>query len=185
MADDFTNNITIISMIITISMAIGTFIMAWYTRKSAEEMNLTRKESNNAHIVIYFKSKGIKLNLIIKNIGKTTAKNVQIKTDPIIRNSKDHTYNSLMEDIPSFPPGFELTTYFDISRNYFKKFKEWKKYDVSISFTNIYGEKIKEDYTLDLNYLNDIHSLTSEKDSVESSLYNIKGELKKINKNLK
>lgn len=35
MADAFTNSITIISMIITFSMAVGTFIMAYYTRKSA------------------------------------------------------------------------------------------------------------------------------------------------------
>lgn len=169
MADDFTNSITIISMIITFSMAVGTFIMDYYTRKSAAEMNLTWKESNNVHIVIYFKLTDPNLKLVIKNIGKTTAKNVQIKSNPKIENSKGNTYDSLMKDIPSFPPGFELVTYFDMTHAYFSKFKEWKKYDLTVTFDNIYDETITESYKLDLNFLKDLNTLSSESDSFETS----------------
>lgn len=67
---------------------------------------------------------------------------------------------------------------------YFNKFKEWKKYDLTVTFDNIYDEKITESYTLDLNFLKDLHTLGSESDSCETSLYRIKEELSKINSKL-
>jgi len=180
-----TNELNIILIIANLSLAVGTFLMAFYTRKSAQEMNLTRKESNKAHVIIHFKHRGPIIHLVVKNIGKTPAKNVTIRSDPQIKNSRGRTFNSLLEGvIPSFPPGFEITTFFDISNAYFNKHNSVKKYNVTINFINIYNEEIEEEYVLDLGYLQDTSYLTSESDDFETSLYNIKEELKKINNKL-
>lgn len=69
--------------------------------------------------------------------------------------------------------------------NYLKKEDNPVKYKFSITFTNIYNDKIKREYISDLSYIKSVSYLTSESDSVEMSLTKIKDELKDTNKYLK
>lgn len=164
---------------ITLALALGTCIMAFYTRKSAAEMSKTRKETNAANIIIYFKQKGHKLNLIIKNVGKTTAKNVEIKSEPSIENSQGIIFDRFIEKITTFPPEFEIVSFFDMTPDYLEKFPDGTKHQVSITFNNIYGETIVEEYILDLSYVKGVMFLGNEADDIETTLFNIKEILKK------
>lgn len=58
-----------LSEISNFSMAIATVIMVFYTKKSIDEMKISRKEANKANIVFYVEQKEHNLNFIIKNIG--------------------------------------------------------------------------------------------------------------------
>lgn len=69
--------------------------------------------------------------------------------------------------------------------NYLKKEDNPVKYKFIITFSNIYNDKIKREYTSDLSYIKSVSYLTSESDSVEMSLTKIKDEFKKTNDFLK
>lgn len=81
MIELITNNLTAIS---NFAMAIATVVMAYYSKKSIDEMKISRKEANKANIVLYVEQKELHLNFIIKNIGNTMAKDVKIRSNPEI-----------------------------------------------------------------------------------------------------
>ena len=74
-----------LSEISNFSMAIATVIMALYSKKSIDEMKISRKEANKANIVFYVELKERHLNFVIKNTGKTTAYDVKIRSNPKFR----------------------------------------------------------------------------------------------------
>lgn len=76
MIEFITNNFTTISNFV---MAIATFLMVYYSKKSIDEMKLTREKSNSAEVIVYFKVDTHRMYLIIENVGNTVAKNVNIK----------------------------------------------------------------------------------------------------------
>lgn len=92
MIEFLTNNFTTIS---NFAMAIATVVMAYYSKKSIDEIKLTRIETNSAEVVTYFEIDAHRMYLVIENVGNTTAKNVKIEFKPELKNSRRREYNIL------------------------------------------------------------------------------------------
>ena len=75
------------------AMAVATAIMVYYSKKSIDEMKISRKEANKANIVFYVEQKQMNLNFCIKNIGKTIAHDVKIRSTPEFRYDKKGEFN--------------------------------------------------------------------------------------------
>lgn len=172
-----------LSEISNFSMAIATVIMVFYTKKSIDEMKISRKEANKANIVFYVEQKEHNLNFIIKNIGHTMAHNVKIRFNPEFKTDEPEKFNfdSIFKNIiPSFPPGFEIKCSFN-DTIYLLNEEENLRYDVYISFIDIYGEIIEEKFIIDFSYLNGLFLKVP--NDIDSSLHNINNNLDKLVKN--
>lgn len=176
--------IDIILTIVTGFMAVATYKMAQSTNESVEEMKKTRVEANSAEVIMYFNVENNRMYLIVENIGNTVAKDISIEVEPELKDSHNKDYENLKE-ISFLPPNYQIKAFFDMRFNYLKKEDNPVKYKFSITFTNIYNDKIKREYISDLSYIKSVSYLTSESDSVEMSLTKIKDELKDTNKYLK
>lgn len=175
--------IDIILTIVTTAMAYATFNMANSTKKSVDEMKLTREETNSAEVLMYFEIDAHRMYLVIENVGKTIAKDVKIKFEPELKNSHGNEYSELKE-ISYLPPNYKIKTFFDMTHSYYGKYKEYPHVKFFINYTNIYNKSIVREYESDLHYLNDVGFLGSESETVEMSLYKIKEEFQKTNKKL-
>lgn len=181
MIEFITNNFIAIS---NFAMAIATALMAYYSKKSIDEMKISRKEANKANIVFYVEQKEFNLNFIIKNIGNTMAKDVKIRSDPEFKYDAEGEFNfdSIFKSvIPSFPPGFEIKFSFNDTL-YLLNEEENLIYNIYISFKDIYDETIEEEFIIDFNYLNGLFMRIP--NDVDTSLHNINRniiELKKEN----
>ena len=172
-----------LSEISNFAMAIATVIMACYTKKSIDEMKISRKEANKANIVFYVEQKEQNLNFIIKNIGHTMARDVKIRSNPEFKTDEPEKFNfdSIFKNIiPSFPPGFEIKCSFN-DTIYLLNEEDNLRYDVHISFIDIYGEIIEEKFIIDFSYLNGLFLKIP--NDIDSSLHNINNNLDKLVKN--
>lgn len=175
------NNFSTIS---NIAMAIATVWMAYNTKKSIDEMKLTRVETNSAEVVAYIEVEAHRMYLVIENVGNTVAKDVRIKFEPELTNSQGHEFNNLQE-LSYLPPKYKIKTFFDMMHSYYNKYQEHPHTKFIIDFENIYGKTIKREYKSSLDYLFDTQYLTSESETAEMSLYKIKNEFQETNRKLK
>ena len=165
------------------AMAIATVVMALYSKKSIDEMKITRKEANKANIVFYVEQKQTNLNFCIKNIGKTIAYDVKIRSKPEFRYDKTEEFNfdSIFKNtIPSFPPGFEIKVSFN-DTFYLLTEEENLRYNVFVSFRDIFDETITEEYIIDFSYLKGLFPKVP--NDIDSSLHNINNNFEKLIKN--
>lgn len=179
------NNLSAIS---NFAMAIATVGMACYSKKSIDEMKISRKEENKANIVFYVEQKEYNLNFIIKNIGKTMAKDVKIRSNPEFKYDDTDKFNfdSIFKNtIPSFPPGFEIKVSFN--ETFYVLNEENLQYSINISFKDIYGNINQEKFVIDFSYLKGLFKRTP--NDMDSSLHNINKNMEKMikenNKNMK
>lgn len=175
--------IDVILTIVTGVMAYATFNMANSTKKSVDEMKLTREETNSAEVLMYFETDAHRMYLVIENVGKTIAEDVKIKFEPELKNSEGKKYNELKE-ISYLPANYKIKTFFDMTHAYYGKYRGYPNVKFFISYKNIYNKQITREYESDLNYLNDVDFLGSESETVEMSLHKIKEEFQKTNKKL-
>lgn len=162
--------VQILSLIFLIIYVIKTWQMASATKESAKisemtlhEMKETRDEEYAPYVVIYFDYSKQVMELVIKNIGKTIAKNVRLQFDPNLINSQEEKFDSLInEKIDSIPPGYEIRSFFDLSHSYFQKKSSPLKYTVKIIYFGNKPEKeILSSYILDLTHLESLLFLES------------------------
>ena len=162
--------------ILNCAMMIATTFMAVATFLSVNEMKKTRKESNKAHIIAYFKLRGHKIDFIIKNHGLTEARNVKISSVPSIKSSVCNlSMASLFENlIPFFPPQMEIRTFFDMAPNYIEDIAEqgenFPEYCITINYKDIYSKKYEYKYKLNLKYIHDVGWLGNEHQDIQTSL---------------
>lgn len=175
--------IDVILTIVTGIMAYATFNMANSTKRSVDEMKLTREETNSAEVLMYFEIDAHRMYLVVENVGKTIAEDVKIKFEPELKNSDGEEYNELKE-ISYLPPNYKIKTFFDMTHRYYGKYHKYPKVKFFISYKNIYNKPITREYESDLHYLNNVGFLGSESETVEMSLYEIKEEFQQINKKL-
>ena len=176
--------INIISQIIIPSVMVAvTGITAHFTYSSVKELKKTRKEANTAEVAVYFKVEYGRIYLIVENIGKTIAKNVKIKSEPLLKDSSGEI-DTNFKDISFLPPNYPMKTFFDLTYGYKEEYQKCPKTTFSVSFENIYNETIERKYVSDLSYLeNKGNYALSESQTIERSLYNMNKHLKEIIKN--
>ena len=197
--------VQIASLIALIIYVCKTWQIANANQKSAEisrdtllQMKESRDKEYSPYISVYFDipyGTG-DIFFIIKNLGRTNAKNIYLKFDPALCNT-DGQYleetNLLKNGIPSMPPGHEIRFYFDQAISIFEKAKTPKKYDVEISFDNeLTNTKVKFYQVIDLSiyvgltYLQNksIHDLVNQFERSSSTFNKIENDISKIANNL-
>jgi len=138
------------SIIMNIIMSVATAFMAIATMKSVKEMNLSRKETNRAYLVLYFKIVNSEIYLILKNFGSTAAHNIKIEpTDEEKQNKDLHQYLNRKIDI--IAPDSEINIHLD-QENYNT---ELPKLSLNLIYKDIYKETHSEKYDLDISYVED------------------------------
>ncbi len=136
--------IEFISLVVSI---FSFFISCFSFRKASETFN----EEYNGKVVSFFEVRDGKIYIVIKNIGRNIAYNINVdfyeklstiihpdfkKIVPLITDYKNYT----------LVPGQELAEQYDITKYKFRKFNVKIKYDSL-------GKKFTENYKLDTYYL--------------------------------
>ncbi len=188
---------TLIALIIYV---IKTWEMASATRKSTEiaekslhEMREQRDAEIAPYVVAYLDGQGAIngiLYLVIKNTGKTVAKNVKIVFDPPLQTKFPDLLEKVLppDGISSIPPNYEIKTTLD-------NFVTYKKsgpmaFTVTITYSGGISNKLREDkFHIDLELFRGIvYSIESNPPSetakaiqeLQSSTESLVGELQKI-----
>src|SRR5262249_13529785 len=125
--------VQILSLLALIIYVIKTWHMASAALKSAtvaeqtlQELKDARDQETAPQVVAYFDvpRRRRTIDLVIKNIGKTTAHNVKLKFDPVLKSSIEQVQIEdlvlFKEGIGSMPPGYEIRTVFDSVISYFR-----------------------------------------------------------------
>jgi hypothetical protein len=153
--------VQILSLIFLIIYVVKTWEMASATRKAAEATEksvLEMREHRDAEIAPYVVASldeqrpinGI-LSLVIKNTGKTVAKNVKLIFDPPLQTRYPDLLDWVLpsEGIPSIPPGYEIRTTLDNFVAYKKTGP--MKFTVTVTYFGGINNNVREDsYHIDL-----------------------------------
>ncbi|MBN1763025.1 MAG: hypothetical protein JW878_08140 [Methanomicrobia archaeon] len=193
---------TLIALIIYV---IKTWQIASASKKStevSEEILKEMKESRDLevapYVVAYFDIPYGKhvIYFVIKNIGKSVAKNVKLAFQPPLENSKGGKINniSLLKDgIGSIPPGYEIRTFFDGVFSYFEMSELPLTYNVKISYSGgLRSDTRNIEQIMDLSafkglsFLDEkgIHELVKEVEKLVEHNNNIRQKLEKVADNL-
>ena len=162
---------TLVALIIYV---IKTWEMASASRKSteiAEKTLLEMREQRDAeiapYVIAYLDGQGEingLLYLVIKNTGKTVAKNVKVTFDPPLETQFPDLLERVLpaDGIPSIPPNYEIKTILDN----FAAYPESRPmaYKVKVTCYGGIDNKLREDkYNLDLELFFGIASATLQK----------------------
>lgn len=196
--------VQILSLIFLIIYVVKTWEMASATRKAAEateksvlEMREQRDAEIAPYVVAYLDEQGPIngiLSLVIKNTGKTVAKNVKVIFDPPLQTRFPDLLEWVLppDGIPSIPPGYEIRTTLDS----FVTYKETgpMKFTVTVTYFGGINNNVREDkYHIDLMLFRGIvhsveHKPPSEREKalqkLQRSTESIAGELRKISEGI-
>lgn len=157
------------------------FLTYFYVYFTWETLNKMKKESHlerRPYIISDFTSEKSELGLYVKNIGKTPAKNVEIKIEPdIVKFNNDSLNKDIFgSKIDFFPPEKIVETTINLTSKYFTNNPD--NYVVTLNYNDSFNEKYSEKIPLDLNH----HKKQSY--IVEKELKDIVESLEKLNKTL-
>ena len=109
-----------------------------------EEMKESRFQEIAPYVTVYFDVPYGKqwIYLVVKNSGKTIAKDVKLEFSPKLTNSDGLTINEIpliKDGIALIPPEYEIKTFFDTGASYFKDEKFPLSYNVKIEYSTDNG----------------------------------------------
>jgi len=110
------------------------------SEKILKEMKESRDQEIAPYVVIYFDIPygAHWIYLVVKNLGKSVAKDVKLEFQPSLRNSEGAKINDIpliTQGIRSIPPGYEIRTFFDSAISYFNKTELPLTYKVKVSYS--------------------------------------------------
>jgi hypothetical protein len=157
--------IQLLSLIALVVYVIKTAEVAEGTRKSAQAMDRSvaemvedRDQQIAPYVVVYFDNQTDSpiFDLVIKNTGRTAARNVEIAFDPPLQTSlKNYDIEQLAfihQVIPTLPPDYEIRASVDVINNALKSETLPKQYRVKVTFTGgVKADPREAEYILDLN----------------------------------
>lgn len=162
--------IQLLSLIALVVYVIKTAEVAEGTRQSAQAMDRSvaemvedRDQQIAPYVVVYFdhQTDSPIFDLVIKNTGRTAARDVQIAFDPPLQTSlKNYNIEQLAfihQVIPTLPPDYEIRASVDVIKNVLRSETLPKLYRVKVSFAGGIKATLREaEYILDLNVFNGI-----------------------------
>ncbi len=158
--------LTLVALIVyvweTRKMALATQKSVEMAGKSLDEMKEQRDAEIAPYVVAYLDGQGGVLGLlylVIKNTGKTVAKNVKIKFNPPLQTRYPDLLKLVIPDdgIPSIPPGYEIRTMLDTLAKY--EDSGLTVFTVQVTYFGGIDNKQREDtYYVDLKVFNGIVS---------------------------
>ena len=162
--------IQLLSLIALVVYVIKTAEVAEGTRKSAQAMDRSvaemvedRDQQIAPYVVVFFdhQTDSPIFDLVIKNTGRTAARNVEIAFDPPLQTSlKNYDIENLAfihQVIPTLPPDYEIRASVDVIKNVLKSETLPKLYHVKVTYLGgIKSNEREAEYILDLNVFNGI-----------------------------
>lgn len=153
----------VVYVIKTAEVAQGTWKSAQAMDRSVAEMVEDRDQQIAPYVVVFFdhQTDSPIFDLVIKNTGRTAARNVEIAFDPPLQTSlKNYDIEQLAfihQVIPTLPPDYEIRASVDVIDNALKSETLPKHYRVKVTYSGgIKAEKREAEYILDLNIFNGI-----------------------------
>lgn len=124
----------------TWDMAVATEKSVDVSKLTLQEMKATRDQEISPYVVAYFEFIGHDIYLIIENVGKGLAKNVNCDIKPELKSNKIKSNDNLSfikDGIASMPPKYKIKTLFDTSIAFSKNREKENfpsKYDAKITY---------------------------------------------------
>ena len=196
--------VQIATLIALIIYVIKTWQIASASKKSTEvsegilkEMKESRDQEVAPYVVAYFDIPyGMPLiYLIVRNAGKSVAKDVKLEFQPPLKNSNGEAINNIpfiKDGIGSIPPEYEIKTFFDTAISYFGKKELPLTYTAKVSYSGgLWPATRNEEQIMDLSafksvYINmkGMHELVKEVEMLVKYNNEIKKKLEKVADNL-
>lgn len=162
--------IQLLSLIALVVYVIKTAEVAEGTRQSAQAMDRSvaemvedRDQQIAPYVVVFFDNQTDSpiFDLVIKNTGRTAARNVEIAFDPPLQTSlKNYKIEQLAfihQVIPTLPPEYEIRASVDVIKNVLNSETLPKLYHVKVSYLGgIKSSPREAEYILDLKVFNGI-----------------------------
>lgn len=153
----------VVYVIKTAEVAQGTWKSAQAMDRSVAEMVEDRDQQIAPYVVVYFDNQTDSpiFDLVIKNTGRTAARNVEIAFDPPLQTSlKNYDIEKLAfihQVIPTLPPDYEIRASVDVIKNVLNSETLPKQYHVKVTYLGgIKSSPREAEYILDLNVFNGI-----------------------------
>ena len=176
----------IVYVIKTWHMASATKKMAEVSKGTLREMKESRDLLIRPYVTVYFDFPPGQawIGLVIENTGSGPARDVNLKFDPSLRNSRRNLMDLevFKKGISLLPPRQKLKLFFDIGFSYFGKHLPMR-YEVEVTYRGGLEDAIRqENYTLDLSIHKDlptirrkeIHELVEVMERIEKILNELK-----------
>ncbi len=163
---------------LTFTLIFLTYFYVYFTWETLDKMKKESHLERRPYIISDFTSEKSELGFYVKNIGKTPAKNVEVRIEPdIVKFNNDSLNLDIFgRKIDFFPPDKIVETTINSTAEYFNN--NPVNYVVSLNYTDSFNEKYSEKIILDLNH----HKKQSY--VVETDIENIVKSLEKLNKTL-
>lgn len=132
------------------------------TEHMLREMKESRVQEMSPYVVVYFDipHDSYYIYLVIKNIGKSIAKDVKLIFTPALQNTRESNLGEisiLKSPIASIPPGYEIRTIIDIGSSYFRNSNLPLSHKVQVTFGGGLEDKVQKfDYSIDLSVFKDL-----------------------------
>lgn len=153
----------VVYVIKTAEVAQGTWKSAQAMDRSVAEMVEDRDQQIAPYVVVFFdhQTDSPIFDLVIKNTGRTAARDVAIAFDPPLQTSlKNYDIEQLAfihQVIPTLPPEYEIRASVDVIKNVLNSETLPKQYRVKITYLGgIKSDQREAEYILDLNVFNGI-----------------------------
>jgi hypothetical protein len=172
---------TLLTVIVLASAAVVAWRQVKEAKRLREEHQHLREEQARPFVVIDIEPWSPFVDLKITNVGKTMAQDVQFRFEPKLESVKDEQHgfvpvgetNLFKNGIASFPPGKQITLWFDHYPDRIEKGLP-DRYDVEISYVGPSGKRYAETTILDLGMYRDIGEIT------RYGIHDVHGRLKEI-----
>lgn len=180
-----------LSLFALIVYVIKTWEMASATRKAAEatqnsvrEMRDARDQETAPYVVVYFEVNRDEqtVYLVLENIGKTTATDVQLHFDPPLQTTNKREFYYIKDGIASMPPGYRIKDFLDTVVAYLSGGSPLPvKYSVTISYYGgIHGERREIVQVADLSPYRGVAYLQHPETKMEKGVRRIADEQTKL-----
>ncbi len=160
----FTLVALVVYVIKTWHMASATKQMAEASKRTLEEMKESRDILTRPYVTVYFDSPSGQawFELVIENTGNGSARDINLKFDPPLRNSRKNLMGLevFRKGISLLPPHQNIKLFFDIGFSYFKKDLPMK-YQVEVTYRGALENVLRrENYVLDLSIYRNLPSVS-------------------------
>ncbi|PTL38126.1 hypothetical protein [Alkalicoccus saliphilus] len=148
------NNGAVLALL-TLIYVLTTFLIFYANLSSVKEMQKSREEENRPYIVVYLRylnNGGVEF--VVKNIGKTLAKNISITSNPDIDYPKERPLsksNLLNNTISNMAPDFEYSGLLEKVWDLKDKEGNFPTYAITVFYIDTKEKGYKEEYVLDFN----------------------------------
>ncbi|WP_158009917.1 hypothetical protein [Carbonactinospora thermoautotrophica] len=160
-ADEWSALGSVISAVAATGTLVVAFVAAVAAFKQVREARDLRVEQAQPYVVAYMEpspTSFMLMDFVVKNIGQTLAKNIQIAFDPPLRSTLDNEDGTgpskssiLTEGIPSLAPGQEYRMLLEHGPQRYERTDLERSYRVRISFEDRHDRRDAYDYVVDFN----------------------------------